>query len=269
MNYLLALALLPAAALLFYIRKKDKIEQEPMKLIVKLVGFGALSTISAMILEEIGGAIVGAVFPEQSMAYIFLENFFVVALAEESGKLFVLKKCTWKNPEFNYTYDAVVYAVAASLGFAALENVLYVVFMGGLSTALLRAVTAIPGHTVFGVIMGYYYGVAKKWEMQFDQEKAKKYMRHALIVPLLIHGFYDYCLSVESGLMTLVFLVYDIGIVVFAFQLVKKLAREDAPLVTRFSQPASPVGAPAPNEFRPPVPPNEFYGPHDRNRPPM
>lgn len=268
---LMSLAILPAVVLLFYIRKKDLIEKEPIGLILKLMGFGALSTISAIILETIGGGILGAVFSQNSMPYIVLENFFVVGLAEELGKLFVLKKCTWKNPEFNYTYDAVVYAVAASLGFAVLENILYVLD-GGLSTALMRAVTAIPGHTVFGVIMGYYYGMAKKAEMQFDHGNEKKYLRHALFVPLIVHGFYDYCLSVGNVLMLIVFLVYDIGIVVFAIQLVKKLAREDSPLVTRFSQPDmqfGPGASAAPNEFRQPVQPNQFYGPQDQNRPPM
>lgn len=236
MQYLLSLALLPAILLMLYIHKMDKIEKEPFGLLAKLVIFGALTTISAVILENIGDAILGAILPESSIPYIFLENFFVVAAAEEAGKYFVLKKTTWKNPAFNYTFDAVVYAVAASLGFAALENVLYV-FDGGLSVAILRAFTSIPGHTIFGVFMGCYYGMAKKAELAFNQDAMKKYLRHALIVPLLAHGFYDYCLTVGSTLMLLVFAVYDIALAVYAFRLVKKLSATDSPVVTQFNPP--------------------------------
>ena len=79
---------------------------------------------------------------------------------EEGGKYFVLKHKTWRHPAFNYTFDAVVYAVTAALGFAVAENILYVMD-GGVGVALLRAAVAVPGHAFDGVFMGYYYGIAK------------------------------------------------------------------------------------------------------------
>lgn len=97
-RYLLIAALLPAAALLFYVRKQDKIEAEPGGMIMKFCGFGALTIISAVILETLGGAVLGAVFPEDSLIYIALDNFLIIAGAEEGGKLFALKKGTWKSP---------------------------------------------------------------------------------------------------------------------------------------------------------------------------
>ena len=86
MKYLVAAAVLPALALLLYIRKLDKVEAEPTGMIMKLCGFGALTVISAVILEVLGGAILGAFLPEDSLMYIALENYLIVAGAEEAGK---------------------------------------------------------------------------------------------------------------------------------------------------------------------------------------
>ena len=78
--------------------------------------------------------------------------FILVGLVEEGSKWIILKSFTWKNKEFNYIYDAIVYAVFVSLGFAALENIIYVL-NGGITTAITRTIFSIPGHTFFGVFM--------------------------------------------------------------------------------------------------------------------
>lgn len=230
MRYLLTAALLPAAALMWYIRKKDKIESEPMGLVMSLVGLGALTTISAVILETMGEFFLGFFLPTSSILYTFLYYFIFVAGSEELGKFVVMKLRTWNSPEFNFTYDAVVYAVAASLGFAALENVLYVFTSGGFSTAILRALTAVPGHAVFGVFMGLHYGAAKRAATRGDSRTADRELRKAYLVPVLLHGFYDFCLSVEGGIWTLIFFVFYITLVIVAFCKVNKLSREDAPV---------------------------------------
>ena len=236
MRYLLAAAVLPALALLYYIRKMDKIEAEPMSMIVRLCVYGALTIISSVFLELIGGAIIGSVFSTDSLPYLILDNFLIVAGAEEGGKHVVLKKGSWKSPEFNYTYDAVVYATAVSLGFAAVENILYVMD-GGFGVALMRALTSVPGHTVFGVFMGFYYGLAKKAEMRMDSAGMKRYLRLSLIVPVLLHGFYDFCLSVGNDWFLAVFFVFFILLVIFAFRKVKRLSAEDASVVQIFNPP--------------------------------
>jgi RsiW-degrading membrane proteinase PrsW (M82 family) len=237
-RFLLIAALLPAAALLFYVRKLDKIEAEPSGMIMKLCGFGALTVISAVILETLGGAVLGAFFPEDSLIYIALHNFLIIAGAEEGGKLFALKKGTWKSPEFNYTYDAVVYAVAVSLGFAAVENVMYVL-SGGFGTAVMRALTSIPGHAIFGVFMGFYYGVAKKEEMRRNESGMRFHLISALIVPMLLHGFYDFCLSVSSLFFILIFFVFLIIVLIISLLLVKSLAQKDEPVVQIFNPPTN------------------------------
>ena len=223
------LAAIPAIALMVYIYKKDRIEKEPVGLLIKLAFFGALSVISAMILETVGDMIIGFLFDETGMVYAYLDCFIVVAISEEIGKFFALKLGSWNNKAFNFRFDAVVYAVCTSLGFALIENIVYV-WDGGVSTALIRAVTAVPAHAIFGVFMGLFYGKAKYCQVFGRTLEMKKNLRLAVVVPVLIHGFYDFCLSVDSVMATLTFYVLLIAMYIVAFKSVKKAAEEDVPL---------------------------------------
>lgn len=229
MKLLMAAALLPVIGLMWFIRRQDKIEQEPPGFVMSVAVCGALTVISALLLETVGGAILKVFLPQTSMLYLILENFLVVAGAEELGKYAVLRLRTWRSPEFNYTYDAVVYAVAASLGFAAVENILYV-FQGGMSVALLRALTSIPGHAMFAVFMGFHYGLAKRADVRGAVGIRDSELRKSLLVPIVLHGFYDFTLSAGSWVWMLIFFVFYIAVVVFAFLKVKQLSREDQPI---------------------------------------
>ncbi|MCR5264274.1 MAG: PrsW family intramembrane metalloprotease [Clostridiales bacterium] len=220
--FMLLLALLPAAVLLVYIYRKDTVEKEPIGLLVKLFLLGAASVVFAVIVGIVADPIVSAFFDDNSLIWLIIDNFILTALVEEGGKYFMLRKCTWKSPEFNFTFDAVVYAVTVSLGFAALENVLYVVD-GTVSTAIMRAVLSVPGHAIDGVYMGFYYGLAKKYPHMSD-----RYLSLALIVPTLLHGFYDFTISLGSGLSIMVFFAFEIIITVLAIIKVRKLSREDS-----------------------------------------
>ena len=227
MSTLALLAVLPAIVLLVVIYRADNIEKEPFSLMAKVFGLGALTTISAMILEEIGLFILSFFFYTPNALYTFFEMFCVVALAEEAGKYFVLKKATWKNKEFNFSFDGIVYSVCASLGFATLENILYV-FQGGFSTAVMRAITAVPGHCIFGIFMGIYYGIAKGCELRGDENGKKLNLKKALLVPIFLHGFYDFSCSLEYDGMFLVFILLEIFMTVNAIKMVKKMSTEGA-----------------------------------------
>ena len=215
---MIVLALLPAVILLVMIYRADKIEKEPIGLLAKLFIFGVLTTISAMILETIGCEILNFFFYQDDLIYIIIENFFIVALAEETGKYFVVKKFAWKHPAFNYTFDAVVYAVVASLGFAAFENIMYLTDET-LSTALMRGVLAVPGHAI-----------DKRAEVLGDGKRCKSNLKLALWVPVFTHGFYDFCLSLDSDIMLIVFFVFEIFITIYAIKKIKKLSKEDTAL---------------------------------------
>ena len=222
----IAAAVLPALFLLYKVYQADRIEKEPPGLLISLVLYGILATGLAMVAEMVGGTVVGVLFPENSLLYRLFFYFGVVALAEEGAKYVLLKRRTWYSPAFNYQFDGLVYAVFVSLGFALWENISYVA-MYGLQVALLRAVTAIPGHACFGVFMGVWYGLAKKFERRGDQEKAQRYCRMAFLVPAFLHGSYDFIASMESGLWSLLFVIFIVTLFVVALRLVKRQSAYD------------------------------------------
>lgn len=229
MQELLLAAVLPSILLIVYIYRKDRVEKEPIGMLLGLFVLGGLTTISALVLELGAGALLSMIAAEDSLFYIAVENFLIVALAEEGGKYFVLKKRTWKSREFNYTFDAVVYAVVVSLGFATVENILYVL-NGDMTTAILRGVLSVPSHAIDAVFMGSFFGVAKYFADMGSPRRRNTYLRLALVVPVLTHGFYDFCLTADAEIFIWLFLIYEIVITILAFRQVRKLSRQDRPM---------------------------------------
>ncbi len=224
---LIAAAVIPAIILLVRVERADRLEKESRGLLLSLVLFGILSTIVASLGERIGIAVLNAVFAEETRLYDFLLYFIVVAFSEEGAKYVLLKKRTWRNPEFNCQFDGVVYGVFVSLGFALWENIGYVAAYG-MSTALIRAVTAIPGHACFGVFMGTWYGMAKRREAAGDLPGSKRMRTRALLIPALLHGFYDFTASSGGGFMTLAFFAFVVVMFITAYRLVRHVSANDS-----------------------------------------
>lgn len=225
---LLVLALLPGLLLLFFVYKQDKIEKEPMSLVMKLLGLGALSVIPVIIVELIMEAVLKVFMYEESLMFKIAENFLGIALIEEGFKLLFLRLGSWKNKNFDYRFDGVVYAVSVSMGFVLLENVMYV-FENGLGTAIVRAITSLPGHCIFGIYMGYFYGEAKRHEVEGRTGMNSAMMLLCLFVPTTLHGFYDFFLSLENWLAALIFLFFVIVLDAITLVQLKKYANADMP----------------------------------------
>jgi RsiW-degrading membrane proteinase PrsW (M82 family) len=137
-----------------------------------------------------------------------VQAFIVVALVEEFSKYVIVKLYAQKNKEFNESFDGIVYAVFVSMGFAALENVLYV-FQYGVATGITRAFTAVPAHAVFGVLMGYFMGKAKFSENKFILNIT------GLLLATIFHGAYDFFLFISfiPGVYIGAFISLIIGII--------------------------------------------------------
>ena len=221
---LIAAAVLPAIFLLVQIYRADKLDREPGWLIASLVFQGIVSTALAVWTERLGSVVLGWLLPENSVAYRAILYFVVVACSEEGFKYLLLKRRTWNSPEFNCQFDAVVYAVAVSLGFALWENIDYVI-MYGLGTAMLRAVTAVPGHACFGVFMGAFYGMAKRCHNYGRPGRAKTCLRLSVLVPVLLHGTYDFIASGTGS--SWVFVVFVAVMFLAANRMVRSLSRND------------------------------------------
>lgn len=194
-TYLLAIAVLPVLVLSVVIYRQDRYEKEPIGKLIKAFFFGALSIIPAAISEQIismfnpGAPIISGLF----------NGFIVAGCSEEFWKLVMLSLAIWRSAEFNEYFDGIVYACFVSLGFACFENISYVfgqgTFMEALTTGSVRAVLSVPGHFLFGVAMGYFFGLAK-----FDSQRRFWHLLRAFAVPMLLHGTFDALLMIPESM---------------------------------------------------------------------
>ncbi len=206
-------SLAPVFIILFYIYFRDKYDREPLGMLVKALLLGIVIVLPVIFVERF----LMVLSPQSGRVAEAAYHAFVVAgFTEEFFKFLGLYLLVWKSSSFNEQFDGIVYAVFVSLGFAGVENVLYVMD-GGMQTALMRALTAVPAHAIFGVTMGYYLGIARRYE-----ELKSSYLARAFLVPVLLHGIYDFILMVEIGWLLLLFIPY---VIILYFMAIRKMKR--------------------------------------------
>ena len=223
---LILAAVIPAIALLVKVYRSDRLERESPYLIGRLVISGIISTFFALVSEKLFGTLLSMVVPLDSKIYGILLYFGVVAVSEEVAKYVLLRKRTWNDFEFNCQFDGIVYATAVSLGFALWENISYVT-MYGFSTAVVRAITAVPGHACFGIFMGIFYGLAKSNDYIGLDNKAKMYNVLSVLVPVLLHGTYDYIATISTDDLSWLFVAFVLVLFVVSYILVGRMSKND------------------------------------------
>jgi len=180
---LLAVSSAPAACIIFYIYLKDKHEREPVSLLVKSFLLGIVSVLVTFAISYPLEMFIPT--EEENLTQQAVHAFLFVALVEEFSKFLFVRGILYHGTHFNEPFDGIVYSVMVSMGFATLENILYV-SQGGLDTALVRMFTAVPAHATFAILMGYYIGKAKF-------EEGRGYLSWVgLLAATLFHGAYDY-----------------------------------------------------------------------------
>lgn len=228
--FIIILAVLPAALLMRYIYKRDQIEKEPRNLLVKVTVMGVLAAFVSMLLESLGQYVLGLTrIDPESPLYTILLAFLVVAVVEEGSKYFLMHLRVWNNPAFNYRFDGIVYAVFASLGFAAMENIMYV--MGfGLKVVLARALLSIPAHMSFAVAFGVFYGRARLYENRGQHGTAVLNILLGFLTSVFFHGFYDSCAMIGTSFSMILFALFIVVIYATIFFVVRSEARTDRPV---------------------------------------
>jgi len=186
---LFGLALAPGAAIMVYIYLRDKHEREPLGLLTISFLYGGLSTILTMFISWPVNAWI--LTKEDDVVHQFFNAFFKVALVEEFSKFFFVRFILFYNKNFNEPFDGIVYAIMVGMGFATLENVLYV-YQYGLVTGILRMFTAVPAHATFAILMGFFLGKAK-----FTHRKVLYFSVLSLFAAAIFHGSYDYFLFIS------------------------------------------------------------------------
>lgn len=194
---LLALSILPVVLLLVFIYQQDKYEKEPLGLLIRAFIGGMIAIpLDLMIVQFING-----VFYSET---VFYSAFIEAGFCEELCKFSILFLTIWWNKNFNEYMDGIVYATFVSLGFACVENILYV-FQGGVGTGIVRALLSVPGHFLFGVVMGYFFSLAK-----FNDKGWIAYLMLSLFAPAAIHGLFDWLLMISDYISPI------LGLAIFA-----------------------------------------------------
>lgn len=201
---LLALALAPTIGIILWIYLKDKYDREPIIVLGKFFILGVFISIIAITLESV--LIKVNIFNGYSS--IIYMSFVVAALVEEGLKAIVLIPNLLREKHFNERLDGIIYSIFLSLGFATVENIIYIFYEDAntaLQLGLTRALISVPAHIMFAITMGYYIS-----EYRFTNNSIKKreYIILSVLLPILLHGIFDFILMIEYKWSILLFLVY-------------------------------------------------------------
>ncbi|NEY20667.1 intramembrane metalloprotease PrsW [Bacillus ginsengihumi] len=184
MLMILSAGIAPGFALLCYFYLRDQFEPEPILAVIKAFIYGAVITFPIMFMQY--------VLTTEHLLTGNVQNAFIQSsLLEEFFKWFILFFITFQNEEFTEPFDGIVYGVSVSLGFATVENILYL-FANGVGLAFGRAFMPVSSHALFGVIMGYYLGKAR-----FSSKHRLSLIILSFIIPYMLHGLYDYIMLTQ------------------------------------------------------------------------
>ncbi|MCH6269053.1 MULTISPECIES: glutamic-type intramembrane protease PrsW [Neobacillus] len=186
---ILSAGIAPGLALLSYFYLKDEYESEPIPLVLRTFLYGALLVFPIMFIQHV-------LKTEQLLDSSMINAFISTGFLEEFFKWFIVFYAIYQHVEFDEPFDGIVYGAAVSLGFATVENIFYLI-ANGIEHAITRALLPVSSHALFGVIMGFYFGKAK-----FTEGNKAKWLALSLLLPFVLHGFYDLILlSLENWLL--------------------------------------------------------------------
>ena len=204
---LFGIAILPVILLMIFIYRQDKYQKEPVKSLAKAFIGGMIAIpLDIIIVTGIQYLAGDAVITKT----VFFNAFLEAGMPEEFCKFVIFMLFIWRDKNFDEYFDGIVYATFIGLGFACVENIQYV-FTYGFQTGVVRALLSVPGHFLFGVVMGYFLSMAK-----FHPEKRGTYLISGLLLSMIAHGLFDWLLMAASvlpvvgGIIYLVFLWGDI-----------------------------------------------------------
>jgi protease PrsW len=205
---IISASIAPGLALLVFFYLKDRFDSEPLSMVLRSFIFGVLLVLPIMFIQY-------AFMTEGIGQGVFIKSFVLTGLLEEFFKWFIFIYAVYKHVEFDNHYDGIVYGVSISLGFASLENLLYLI-ANGIEYAFGRAIFPVSSHALFGVIMGYYLG-----KMKFSHPGTKWPLILAFVLPAILHGFYDFLLVTLKSYWLYIMVPFMILLWAFAMRKVK------------------------------------------------
>jgi RsiW-degrading membrane proteinase PrsW (M82 family) len=202
-GFLTALSAIPALGLAAYVRYSEVTTSEPLWLLVATFLLAVLTATFAAVLNTFLQRPFAAVGLAGSAAFFFI----VVGPVEETVKMLAVRLYAYTDDRFDAVVDGTVYGAAAGLGFAFIENALYItrqadVSQLGFGLELIGAgggITAVralagPGHVIYSAFAGYYLGLAK-----FNPENRGPIVVKGLLIAAFVHGLYNSTVGLGSG----------------------------------------------------------------------
>lgn len=193
---LFLLAMAPGFLWLYYFYSKDRYDPEPVVWVLGIFLLGATVTVPVAVLEGVLGAVAGGI----------LAAVVVAPVCEEIAKFFVVKKTVYRSRVFDEPVDGIIYAAAAGLGFATIENILYVFsafdesLLLALQTGLVRGLISVPGHVLFSVMWGSALGMARF----MPEKEGSALVRNGLVLAMAAHSLFNLLLFSAVGFALLV-----------------------------------------------------------------
>jgi RsiW-degrading membrane proteinase PrsW (M82 family) len=203
MGLAVSLAIAPVIALIIYLYQKDRHNIEPMNLLIYLFFSGSLSAIPVYFVEKL--LFFFNIF--HGFASSLYTAFVIAGGVEEYFKRLIVIKLAYDNKSYDEKLDGIVYCGFSALGFAAVENIIYV--LGGMNDSLYMSITrgifSVPAHMLFGITMGYYLSLSK-----FSKtEKIRRLnYRKSYFIPVLLHGIYDFILISHLTNLLIIFVLF-------------------------------------------------------------
>ena len=223
---LICLAIIPVVLICTYIYRKDK-NKEPSSLLVKLFLLGIACCILVLLLSDV----LSLVFPfmdkgttSMNIFEVLAYSFIGVALVEEFCKWLMVYLGAYSHKAYDEVYDGIVYSVYVSLGFAFIENLLYVLGNESISIGIARGLLAVPAHACDAVFMGYYLSLDKAYASRGQKKLEKKNLILSVVAPTILHGTYDFCLFAQEISLMLVFVIFVITLFIISIKKIKQLS---------------------------------------------
>lgn len=222
-------AVLPAFLLVVYIYWRDKYRREPVAQLARAFVYGIASAFIAIVLESLIGVLPFVPDEPTTILGAALKGFVGAAMPEEAAKLLMLWFVLRNNKYFDERFDGIVYACCVGMGFAATENIIYLFsnIENWQSIAAARAISAVPGHFMFAVAMGYFYSMLYFGDISWTKRNL------VFWIPVVLHGTYDTILfainpaGILGGLLYIAFLAFCIWLYSYGEKRIKEQLKRD------------------------------------------
>ena len=217
------LAILPCLIMAYILYANDTKEKEPFVEILKAIFMGMGAIFLTLFISSTFGLDKIDLNNTNGIFDALIKSFIYIALIEELSKFVCTYFFIYKNPNYDYVFDGIVYFGMVSIGFALAENLLYANAIGSTFLSLtLRSLTAIPSHAFFGISSGYYYSLYK-----LSKKTKKKYLFLSIFIPIILHGFYDFCILIDINIFTYIYIVFLAVLYIISIRKMIKLKDKD------------------------------------------